>query len=161
VLSQLQNYLQFGNAGFQNYLESSRTTTIPTRETLRIEFLRSTGAKEQLFSSVGSAYDRASKSPKREFRHKEDLRLKGFHRNRCVPTGKGRTMFQLPLPPTPPGNDPHPFGFFDFAMLYVVILQLTLLALSPRVSHRILETLFPILRRRRSPSKAKKCQPGQ
>jgi hypothetical protein len=58
-------------------------------------------------------------------------------------------MFQLPLPPMPPGNEAHPFGFFDFVMLYVVILQLTLLALSPRVSDRILEILFPILRRRR------------
>ena len=58
-------------------------------------------------------------------------------------------MFQLTLPPMPPGNEPHPFGFFDFVMLYVVILQLTLLALSPQVTHRILEILFPILRRRR------------
>ena len=33
-------------------------------------------------------------------------------------------MFQLTLPPMPPGNEPHPFGFFDFVMLYVVILQL-------------------------------------
>ena len=121
------------------------------------------GAKEQLFSSVGSAYDRASKSPKREFRHKKELRLKGFHRNRCVPAGNGRTMFQLPLPPMPPGNDPQPLGFFDFAMLYVVVLQMMLLALSPRVSNRILETLFPILRRltHYPGSKAKKCEPSQ
>jgi hypothetical protein len=69
-------------------------------------------------------------------------------------------MFQLPLPLTPPGNDPQPLSFLDFAMLYVVVLQLTLLALSPRVSHRILETLFPILRRSRSHGgKAKKCEP--
>jgi hypothetical protein len=94
---------------------------------------------------------------------KRQKSLKGVHRNRCVPTGSGRTMLQLPLPPTLPGNDPHPFGFFDFAMLYVVILQLTLLALSPRVSNRILETLFPILlRRTRYPGgKAKKCERSQ
>ena len=72
-------------------------------------------------------------------------------------------MLQLPLPPTPFGNDPYLFGFLDFVMLYVLILQLALLALPFRVSHRILETLFPILRRRTRSAggKAKKCEPPQ
>jgi hypothetical protein len=72
-------------------------------------------------------------------------------------------MFQLPLPPMPSGNDPQPLGFFDFAMLYVVVLQMMLLALSPRVSNRILETLFPILRRltHYPGGKAKKCEPSR
>ena len=56
-------------------------------------------------------------------------------------------MIQLPAPPLPPGFQPPPFDFFFFAMLYGLFLELVLLALPRKWRNRILETLFPILRR--------------
>jgi hypothetical protein len=46
---------------------------------------------------------------------------------------------QLPFPP--------PFNFLDFACLYLVLLELVVLALPRKLANRILEMLFPILRR--------------
>lgn len=54
---------------------------------------------------------------------------------------------QIPAPPFPPGFVPPPFGFFEFVGLYLVILELVLLAMPRRWSYQILEVLFPILRR--------------
>jgi hypothetical protein len=45
---------------------------------------------------------------------------------------------QLPIPPP---------DFYDFVMVYVPAIQLALLVLPRKVSNRILETLFPTLRR--------------
>jgi hypothetical protein len=56
-------------------------------------------------------------------------------------------MIQLPVPPFPPDFVPPPFNFFDFVCLYVVVLESVLLALPRKIANRILETLFPILRR--------------
>jgi hypothetical protein len=52
-------------------------------------------------------------------------------------------------PPSPPDFVFPPFNFFDFACLYVVVLELVLLALPRKIGNRILETLFPALRRDR------------
>lgn len=54
---------------------------------------------------------------------------------------------QLPLPP--PGFVPVPFNFWDFLCLYLVLLEVVVLALPRRISDRVLEALFPILRRMR------------
>jgi hypothetical protein len=40
-----------------------------------------------------------------------------------------------------------PSGFLEFVMLYVVFVEIVLLALPRKLSNRVLETLFPILRR--------------
>ncbi len=50
-------------------------------------------------------------------------------------------------PPLSPRFIPPPSGFLEFVMLYVLALQLVLLALPQKLGNRILETLFPILRR--------------
>jgi len=47
----------------------------------------------------------------------------------------------------PPGFIPPQSGFLEFVMLYVLFVEIVLLALPRRISNRILETLFPILRR--------------
>jgi len=54
---------------------------------------------------------------------------------------------QLPAPPLPPGFIPPPFNLFDFLCLYLVLLGLVLLALPRRWTKRILDVLFPALRR--------------
>ena len=58
-------------------------------------------------------------------------------------------MIQTPFaePPLPPGFIPPPFNFFDFVCLYFVFLESVLLALPHKIANRILEILFPILRR--------------
>ena len=56
-------------------------------------------------------------------------------------------MLQLPVPPMPPGFVPPPSGFLEFVMLYVLFVEIVLLALPRKISNRILETLFPLLRR--------------
>jgi hypothetical protein len=56
-------------------------------------------------------------------------------------------MMQLSVPPYALGFVPPPFNFFDFVCLYLVILELVLLAMPRRWSHQIMEVLFPILRR--------------
>ena len=47
----------------------------------------------------------------------------------------------------PPGFVPPPMDMFGFLMFYLVVLELVLLALPRKIEKRILETLFPILRR--------------
>jgi hypothetical protein len=42
---------------------------------------------------------------------------------------------------------PPPFNWFQFVMLYLVFLELILLLLPRKIGKRILQTLFPILRR--------------
>jgi len=54
---------------------------------------------------------------------------------------------QLPTPQLPPGLVPPPSGFLEFVMLYVLFVEIVLLALPRKISNQILETLFPILRR--------------
>ena len=54
---------------------------------------------------------------------------------------------QLPVPPLPPGFIPSPSGLLEFVLLYVLFVEIVLLALPRRISNRILETLFPIFRR--------------
>src|SRR2546427_5495360 len=55
---------------------------------------------------------------------------------------------QIPLRPSmPPGFVPPPMDMFGFLMFYLVVLELVLLALPRKIEKRILETLFPILRR--------------
>ena len=54
---------------------------------------------------------------------------------------------QLPTPPLPPGFVPPPSGVFEFVMLYVLFVEMVLLALPRTWSKRILEILFPALRR--------------
>ncbi len=55
---------------------------------------------------------------------------------------------QLPFQPTlPPGFAPPPSGLLDFIMLYVLFVEIALLALPRKIGKRVLETLFPILRR--------------
>jgi len=57
-------------------------------------------------------------------------------------------MPQLPFqPPLPPGFVPPPSGFLEFVMLYVLFLEIVLRALPRKLANRILEILFPILRR--------------
>ncbi len=57
-------------------------------------------------------------------------------------------MLQLPYqPPLPPGFQPPPMDAFGFAMFYLAVLELILIALPQKVSRRILEGLFPVLRR--------------
>jgi len=51
--------------------------------------------------------------------------------------------------PGAPGFVPPPSGFLDFVMLYVLFVETVLLASPRRISNRILEVLFPILRRAR------------
>ena len=50
---------------------------------------------------------------------------------------------QFPTPPLPPGFVPPPLDLFGFLGLYVVALELILLALPRKFRNRILETLFP------------------
>jgi len=54
---------------------------------------------------------------------------------------------QIPTPPLPPGFVPPPSGLLEFVMLYVLFVELVLLALPREVSRRLLDTLFPVLRR--------------
>jgi hypothetical protein len=54
---------------------------------------------------------------------------------------------QIPAPPLPPGFVRPPSGFLEFVMLHVLFLEIVLLVLPRRTSNRILEILFPILRR--------------
>ncbi len=54
---------------------------------------------------------------------------------------------QLPTPQLPPGLVPPPSGFLEFVMLYVLFVEIVLLALPRKWSKRILEMLFPALRR--------------
>jgi hypothetical protein len=54
---------------------------------------------------------------------------------------------QLPAPPLPPGFVPPPSGFLEFVILYVLFVEIVLLALPRRIGNRALEILFPILRR--------------
>jgi hypothetical protein len=54
---------------------------------------------------------------------------------------------QLPAPQLPLGFVPPPSGFFEFVMLYVLFVEIVLLALPRKLGKRILETLFPFLRR--------------
>jgi len=54
---------------------------------------------------------------------------------------------QLPTPPLPPDFVSHPSGFLDFVMLYVLFVEIVLLALPRKWCNRILEILFPALRR--------------
>jgi hypothetical protein len=54
---------------------------------------------------------------------------------------------QLPAPPLPPGFVPLPFNFFDLMCLYLVLIELVLLALPRKIGKQILEVLFPALRR--------------
>ena len=56
---------------------------------------------------------------------------------------------QLPLPPPGFVPVPAPFNFWDFLCLYLVLLEVVVLALPRRISDRVLEALFPILRRMR------------
>jgi hypothetical protein len=58
-------------------------------------------------------------------------------------------MIQTPFaePPLPPNFIPPPFNWFQFVMLYLVFLELVLLLLPRKIGKRILETLFPVLRR--------------
>ena len=42
---------------------------------------------------------------------------------------------------------PRPSRFLEFVMLYMLLVEVVLLALPRKISNRILETLFPILRR--------------
>jgi hypothetical protein len=53
---------------------------------------------------------------------------------------------QLP-PPFPPGFLPPPLDWFQFAMLYAAVLEVVVLACPRKIRIRILETLFPRLRR--------------
>jgi hypothetical protein len=53
---------------------------------------------------------------------------------------------QIPTPPLPPGFVPPPMDIFGWVCLYVLLLELVLLALPRKIGKRILETLFPILR---------------
>jgi len=59
---------------------------------------------------------------------------------------KGMHM-QLP-PPFPPGFVPPPLDSFQFAMLYAAVIEVVVLCLPRKFRKWILETLFPILRRR-------------
>jgi hypothetical protein len=52
---------------------------------------------------------------------------------------------QIPFPP--PGFVPPPPDFLDFVMVYVAALELVLLMLPRKLAIRIIETLFPALRR--------------
>jgi len=54
---------------------------------------------------------------------------------------------QAPYPPLPPGFVLPPSGFLEFVMLYLLFVEIVLLALPRKVGNRILETRFPILRR--------------
>jgi hypothetical protein len=55
---------------------------------------------------------------------------------------------QIPFqPPLPPGFQPPPMDLFGWVCLYILFLELVLLAMPRKFSNRILETLFPILRR--------------
>ena len=54
---------------------------------------------------------------------------------------------QLPAPPLPPGFIPPPLDAIGFAMFYLVVIELILIALPHKVRNRILETLLPFLRR--------------
>jgi hypothetical protein len=54
---------------------------------------------------------------------------------------------QLPNPPLSPGFVPPPFNVFEFFCLYLVLVELVLLALPRKWGKRVLEVLFPILRR--------------
>jgi len=60
---------------------------------------------------------------------------------------------QIQSPPFPPGFVPPPFNFFDFVCLYAIALELVLWVLPRKISKRIMETLFPILRRYRAANK--------
>ncbi|SRR5712692_667426 len=54
---------------------------------------------------------------------------------------------QLPNPPLPPGFIPPTLDAFAFAMFYLIVLELVLIALPGNVRNRVLETLLPFLRR--------------
>jgi hypothetical protein len=54
---------------------------------------------------------------------------------------------QLPTPPLPPGFVPAPLDPFGFAMFYLVVIELILIALPGKVRNRVLEILLPFLRR--------------
>jgi hypothetical protein len=54
---------------------------------------------------------------------------------------------QLPAPPIPPGFVPPPSGLLEFVMLYVLFVEIVLLALPRKIANRVMEILFPILRR--------------
>jgi hypothetical protein len=54
---------------------------------------------------------------------------------------------QLPAPLLPPGFVPPPSGFLEFVMLYMLFVEIVLLALPRKWCNRILEILFPALRR--------------
>ena len=56
---------------------------------------------------------------------------------------------QIPSPPLLPGTVPPPLDLFGFLGLFVVALELILSALPRKFRNRILETLFPGLRRAR------------
>jgi hypothetical protein len=53
-------------------------------------------------------------------------------------------MIQIPFaePPLPPGFIPPPLDWFQFAMLYVVGLELVLLAMPNRWRDKIIEVAF-------------------
>lgn len=59
-------------------------------------------------------------------------------------------MIQLPVPPSPSGFVPLPFNFFDFVLFYIAALELVLLAMPRKWSHKLMDVLFPILRQYRS-----------
>jgi len=48
----------------------------------------------------------------------------------------------------PPGFVSPPSGFLEFVMLYVLFVEIVLLALPRRIGNRTLEIMFPILRHR-------------
>ena len=52
-------------------------------------------------------------------------------------------MIQLPAPPYPPGFIPLPFDWFQFVMLYIVGMELLLLALPQTWLCVLFRTAFP------------------
>jgi len=55
---------------------------------------------------------------------------------------------QLPFePPWPPGFFPPPSGLLDFVLLYLLFVEIMLLALPRKWGKWALETLFSVLRR--------------
>jgi hypothetical protein len=69
------------------------------------------------------------------------------HSTASVRPAKKRCIVQLPAPPLPPGFVPPPLDAFGFVMFYVLFVEIVLVALPRKIGNRILETLFPILRR--------------
>jgi hypothetical protein len=55
-------------------------------------------------------------------------------------------MIQIPFPEPLPRFIPPPLDWFQFAMLYIVGIEVVLLSLPRKWSHRIMDVLFPILR---------------